>query len=76
MHEYEMIHEILNLCPMNHDRDQFLEEIECDDLDTFVRSRFHSEADLKYEKTIHPDGSIVYEVFASGMHHRFTFSEF
>ena len=39
MAEYEMVHEIKNLCRNNQMRDVFFEEIECDDPETYVRSR-------------------------------------
>ena len=75
MREYEMFHEILNLCPKNRSRDQFLEEIKCEDTDAYILEKFGSGPEIRIEKNVHPDESITYEVFASGMHHRFTFSE-
>jgi len=39
MAEYELVHEIKNLCRNNQMRDVFFEEIECDDPETYVRSR-------------------------------------
>ena len=39
MAEYELVHEIQNLCRNNQMRDVFFEEIECDDPETYVRSR-------------------------------------
>ena len=39
MAEYELVHEIQNLCPNNQMRDIFFEEVECDDPVSYVRSR-------------------------------------
>ena len=39
MAEYELVHEIKNLCRNNQMRDVFFEEIECDDPEMYVRSR-------------------------------------
>ncbi len=30
MKQYEVIREIINQCPLNHSRDQFFEEIQCE----------------------------------------------
>ena len=40
MKEYEAIREIINQCPMNHSRDQFFEEIECEDPEVYIREKF------------------------------------
>lgn len=76
MREFEMIHEIINQCPMNHSRDQFLEEIECESPMEYLKGKFHSEADLKIEETVRADGSYSFDVYANGLHHRFLFTEF
>ena len=39
MAEYELVHEIQNLCRNNQMRDVFFEEIECEDPVAYVRSR-------------------------------------
>ena len=36
--EYELVHEIKNLCRNNQMRDIFFEEIECDDPESYIRS--------------------------------------
>ena len=38
MKEYEAIREIINQCPMNHSRDQFFEEIECEDPEVYIKN--------------------------------------
>ena len=42
MAEYELVYEIKNQCPNNQMRDIFFEEIECDDPETFLRSRLRN----------------------------------
>jgi len=39
MAEYELVHEIQNLCRNNQMRDVFIEEVTCDDPVAYVRSR-------------------------------------
>ena len=39
MAEYELVHEIQNLCRNNQMRDVFIEEVSCDDPVAYVRSR-------------------------------------
>lgn len=74
MREFEVIREIINQCPLNHSRDQFFEEIQCEDPESYLRQRYIGK-DAVLEKQIQPDGSIVFDVYLSGMHQRYTFSE-
>lgn len=74
MKEYEAILEILNQCPLNKDRDVFFEEIETDDLEAFVQKKFQGQV-ITYDKTIQKDGSVVFDIMASGIHQRYTFTE-
>ena len=39
MAEYELVHEIKNLCPNNQMRDIFFEEVECQDPVSYLRQR-------------------------------------
>ena len=39
MAEYELVHEIKNLCRNNQMRDVFFEEVECDDPAEYVRRK-------------------------------------
>ena len=68
MKEYEAIWEIFNKCPNNQMRDVFIEEIETDNLDAWIENKFN-------EKTILPDGSVIYDIVASGLRQRYSFSE-
>ena len=72
--EYEAILEIINQCPQNKDRDVFFEEIETDDVENYVKMKFR-EQEISYEKIVHKDGTIVFEIMASGIHQRYTFTE-
>ncbi|NCB91238.1 MAG: hypothetical protein EOM40_01505 [Clostridia bacterium] len=74
MKEYEVIHEIINQCPLNHSRDQFFDEIECEDPETYVREKFQGR-EYTCEKIKQKDGSMVFEVYVSGLHQRYTFTE-
>lgn len=74
MKSYEAIREIFNQCPNNQRRDNFIEEIETDDLDAYIREKF-KDREFSCEKTIHADGSVVYEIMTAGIHQRYTFSE-
>lgn len=74
MREFEVIREIINQCPLNHSRDQFFEEIQCEDPESYLRQRYIGK-DTVLEKQIQPDGSMVFDVYLSGMHQRYTFSE-
>ena len=59
MKEYEIIREIINLCPGNHTRDTFIEEAELPDdadLEAYVRDKFKNEAELKIERIDREDG--------------------
>lgn len=79
MKEYEVIREILNLCPGNQMRDIFIEEVELSedaDLEAFVREKFKNEVELKIERTDRADGSVVFDVMTAAIHQKITISEF
>ena len=74
MKEYEVIREIINQCPLNHSRDQLFEEIECEDPEGYIQEKYRGRG-FTYDKSVRSDGTIVFEVFVSGMHERYTFTE-
>ena len=74
MKEYEVVHEIFNQCSNNQMRDVFFEEIETEDLDEFLRNKFKGK-DLTFEKTVKEDGTIIYDILASGIKERYSFTE-
>lgn len=76
MKEYEVIHEIFNQCPGNKTRDNFIEEIEIEEMpEEWVRRKFREEKEFQLEKTEKADGSVVFDVMTARIHQRYTFSE-
>lgn len=79
MVDYEVIHEILNLCPGNQMRDVFIEEIQLPkdaDLEEYVREKLKNEGELKIERTDRADGSVVFDIMTASIHQKYTFSQF
>ncbi len=74
MKQYEAVWEIFNQCSNNQMRDVFFEEIETEDLDEFLRNKFKGK-DLTFEKTVKEDGTIIYDILASGIKERYSFTE-
>ncbi|WP_461874133.1 hypothetical protein [Fusicatenibacter sp.] len=72
--EYETVWEIFNECANNQMRDVFFDEIETDDPEAYIRQKF-PDKNLKYEKTVEADGSLVFDIKTSGIRQRFTFTE-
>lgn len=74
MKEYEAVWEIFNQCANNQMRDVFIEEIQTEDPEQFVKAKFKGK-EVQYEKTALADGTIVFDIVASGLKQRYTFSE-
>lgn len=74
MKQYEAVWEIFNQCSNNQMRDVFFEEIETEDLDEFLRNKFKGK-NLTFEKTVKEDGTIIYDILASGIKERYSFTE-
>ena len=73
MAEYELVHEIQNLCRNNQMRDVFFEEIQCDDPVEFVRSKLRGkQVDLSV--TEGPIGVITVYAGADGLNQKFLFT--
>ena len=49
--EYELIWEIFNKCPRNQMRDVFVEELELEDPEEYIRNKFKGK-EVSYEKTV------------------------
>ena len=58
MKEYELIWEIFNKCPRNQMRDVFVEELELEDPEEYIRNKFKGK-EVSYEKTVLEDGTII-----------------
>ena len=71
---YETVWEIFNKCANNQMRDIFIDEIETDDTDAYVRAKIKDQ-ELTWEKSILEDGTIVYDIDATGTKERFSFTE-
>ena len=74
MKEYEVVHEIFNQCSNNQMRDVFIDEIETDDTDAYVRNKF-KDKQITFEKTVLENGTIIYDINASGIKERLSFTE-
>ena len=74
MKQYEAVWEIYNQCSNNQMRDVFFEEIETDDLEEFLKNKFKGK-DLTFEKTVKEDDTIIYDIMASGIKERYSFTE-
>lgn len=71
---YETVWEIFNQCSNNQMRDVFFEEVEIEDIEAFLRNKLKGK-DVTMEKTVQEDGTIVYDILASGMKQRYSFTE-
>ena len=74
MKSYETIWEIFNKCPNNQMRDVFIDEVEVADTDAYIRQKVQDK-NATWEKSVLPDGTIVYDINASGILQRFSFTE-
>ena len=73
MAEYELVHEIKNMCRNNQMRDVFFEEIECEDPESYVRSRLKGR-EVEITKEAGPDGSVTVYASADGLIQKFMFT--
>ena len=73
MAEYELVHEIKNMCRNNQMRDVFFEEIQCEDPEAYVRNRLKGHA-IEVTKETGADGSIIIYASADGLIQKFMFT--
>lgn len=71
---YETVWEIFNECANNQMRDVFIDEIETDDIEGFLKNKF-KDKNIIFEKSVLENGTIVYDIDASGIKHRYSFTE-
>ena len=73
MAEYELVHEIKNLCRNNQMRDVFFEEVCCDDPEDYLRRRL---AGKTMELTAEPgaDGAVTFHATVDGLIQKFVFT--
>ena len=74
MKSYETIWEIFNKCPNNQMRDVFIDEVEVADTDAYIRQKFQDK-NATWEKSELEDGTIIYDINASGILQRYSFTE-
>lgn len=74
MKSYETVWEIFNECANNQMRDVFIDEIETDDIEGFLGRKFKGK-EVTFEKQVLKDGTIVYDIMASGIRQRYSFTE-
>ena len=74
MAEYELVYEIKNLCRNNQMRDVFFEELSLEDPEEYLKKKFEGK-DVRWEKTVLEDGTIVFDIQTSGIKQRYTFTE-
>ena len=74
MKEYELIWEIFNKCPRNQMQDVFVEELELDDPEEYIRNKFKGK-EVSYEKTVLEDGTIIFDITTSQIKQRCSFTE-
>ena len=73
MAEYELVHEIQNLCRNNQMRDVFFEEIQCDDPVEYVRRMLKGEQiDISADRR--PDGTVIIDAVCDGLMQHFSFT--
>ena len=71
--EYELVHEIKNLCRNNQMRDIFFDEIECDEPETYVRNMLKGKT-LELSREEGPDGQLTIHAVADGLIQKFVFT--
>ena len=74
MKEYELIWEIFNKCPRNQMRDVFVEELELEDPEEYIRNKFEGK-EVSYEKTVLEDGTVIFDITTSQIKQRCSFTE-
>ena len=73
MAEYELIHEIKNLCRNNQMRDVFFEEVECDDPEAYVLGVLKGK-DIELSREDGAAGQVVIHAVADGLIQKFVFT--
>ena len=74
MKTYEMVWEIFNECANNQMRDVFIDEVEIDDIEEFLKRKFKGK-ELTFDRSVKEDGTIIYDIVASGIKQRYSFTE-
>ena len=71
---YETVWEFFNECANNQMRDVFIDEVEIDDIEEFLKRKFKGK-ELTFDRSVKEDGTIIYDIVASGIKQRYSFTE-
>lgn len=71
--EYELVHEIKNLCRNNQMRDIFFEEIECDDPEIWLRQKLEGKT-LELTVENGTAGTVTIYAVVDGMMEKYVFT--
>lgn len=71
--EYELVHEIQNLCPNNQMRDVFFKEVETEDPESYVRHYLHGKA-VEITTDRKADGAVTVYASCDGLTQKFIFT--
>ncbi len=75
MREYELVHEIQNLCRNNQMRDIFFEEVECDDPVAYLKERLkNKQVEMAVDKG--ENGAVTIHATVDGLMEKFVFTPF
>lgn len=73
MAEYELVHEIKNLCRNNQMRDIFFEEVECEDPESYLRTRLKGK-DVELTVEEGAAGAVTIHAVVDGLIQKFVFT--
>ena len=73
MKEYELVHEIQNLCPNNQMRDVFFREVETDDPEAYVRRELKGKI-VSLTTDSREDGTVTVYASCDGLTQKFIFT--
>lgn len=73
MQEYELVHEIQNLCPNNQMRDIFFQEVETDDPEEYVRQKLQGK-NVSLSTDCREDGTVTVYASCDGLTQKFVFT--
>lgn len=73
MAEYELVHEIQNLCPNNQMRDVFFREVETDDPEGFVRQMLKGKT-VTLTTDSREDGTVTVYASCDSLTQKFVFT--
>ena len=71
--EYELVHEIQNLCRNNQMRDVFFEEVECADPESYLRQRLAGHK-IELSADTGPNGAVTIHAVVDGLMEKYVFT--